>query len=104
MYSVTYIYKYICRDGCNLRTLSVGIKGLHRIKRLQCISGGGRGGVNPPWTSRERNLQKIGVSSDSLIVYVHAATLVLVVRISCVFCVISVVERERGESEDSHCP
>ena len=48
---VTYIYKYICRGGCNLTTLVVGIKALH----------------HPKWASREENLQKIGVSSDSLI-------------------------------------
>ena len=58
--SITYIYKYVCRDGCNLRTLVVGIKAHHRIKRYQA---GGR--VNPPGASREENLQKIGVSSDS---------------------------------------
>ena len=52
----------MCRDGCNLRTLVVGIKALHRIKRLQCIIGG-----SPPWASKEENPQKIGVSSDSLV-------------------------------------
>ena len=47
MYTITYIYKYICRDGCNLKTLVVAIKALH----------------HPQWASREENLQKIGISS-----------------------------------------
>ena len=30
----------MCRDGCNLRTLVVGMKALHRIEKSQYIIGG----------------------------------------------------------------
>ena len=46
MYGITYIYKYICRDRCNLRTLVVGIKALHlALRGYNSVYQAGGGGL-----------------------------------------------------------
>ena len=73
MCSITYIYKYVCRDGCNLRTLVVRIKALHRIKRLQGLSGGG---VTHHELAEKRVYRRSGylVIHNFMIVLMHSST------------------------------
>ena len=72
MYSITYIYKFVCRDGCNLRTLVVGIKALHRIKRYQ----GGGGGLTHHGLAEKRIYRGSGylVIHSFMIVFMHSIT------------------------------
>ena len=74
----------MCMDGCHLRTLVVGTKALHRIKRSQCIIG-----RSPPWASREENLRKIGVSSDSLITWYM---IVIMHNITCIYILGKIID------------
>ena len=76
MYSITYIYKYVCRDGCNLRTLVVGIKALRHIKRYQ---GGGVNRLTHHGLAEKRIYRRSGY------LVIHNFMIVLMHSVKCIY-------------------